>query len=447
MAHELNVYLHKQPVGTLSLVDGRLSFQYAPDALASPTFMPLSQSLPGQLEPFDDRQTRPFFAGLLPEGRMRQLIAKQAHVSSQNEYGLLEFVGGECAGAVSLTPGDLPIHTADEDNVRWLTEAQLAAVIDELPKRPMLAGSEGLRLSLAGAQDKLPVVYDGSRVGLPLNGSPSTHILKPPIREVADSVTNEAFCLRLAKAMNIPVAHSSIIHVGHHSALLVERYDRAIGNDGQIQRIHQEDFCQALGVISELKYQNEGGPGFAQSFELLRTSSRPSASHVLNLLGYAVFNALVGNHDAHGKNFSLLYRGDNPSLAPLYDVVSTAVYPELTDKMAMKLGGKYKFSEVMERHWDRFSDANGLGLAQVRKRVRDMATKLPDAAKQLASQSPEFSKNQIVDRILDIVDRRSALTLERLPTNAQRLAEGIRQHEEANQSTATAPASKPPKMG
>jgi len=204
MAHELNVFLHAKRVGTLSLVSGRLSFQYSPQALADPAFVPLSQSLPGQPEPFDDHQSRPFFAGLLPEGRMRQLIAKQAQVSSQNEYGLLEFVGGECAGAVSLLTGDLPQHKADAGSVQWLSDADLAAVIDELPKRPMLAGKEGLRLSLAGAQDKLPVVYDGLRIGLPMHGSPSTHILKPPIREVEDSVTNEAFCLSLAKGMKLP---------------------------------------------------------------------------------------------------------------------------------------------------------------------------------------------------------------------------------------------------
>lgn len=446
MAHELNVFLHAKCVGTLSLVSGRLSFQYSPQALAAPAFVPLSQSLPGQPEPFDDHQSRPFFAGLLPEGRMRQLIAKQAQVSSQNEYGLLEFVGGECAGAVSLSIGDLPQHKADAGSVQWLSDAELAAVIDELPKRPMLAGKEGLRLSLAGAQDKLPVVYDGSRIGLPMHGSPSTHILKPPIREVEDSVTNEAFCLSLAKGMKLPAAEATIIRADHQSALLVERYDRHTDTDGQVRRIHQEDFCQALGVVSELKYQNEGGPGFAQCFDMLRSSSRPSAPHVLNLLDYAVFNALVGNHDAHGKNFSLLYRGDKPVLAPLYDVVSTAIYPELTNKMAMKLGGKYKFTEVMERHWDRFSDDNDLGKAQVRKRVRELATHLPNVARQLASSAPQFAGNPIVDRILNVIEHRAALTLERLPTNAQRLADGIRSYQESQQAPSKS-SKNAPKMG
>lgn len=417
--HELHVYLHSQRVGTLSLVGGRLSFQYAVEALNNPSLWPLSQSLPLQREPFSDRQSRPFFAGLLPEGRMRNLVARQAQVSSQNEFGLLEFIGGECAGAVSISTAEQPPPSDNAYDVKWLTSEQLAAVIDELPKRPMLAGTEGLRLSLAGAQDKLPVVYDGTRIGLPLNGSPSTHILKPPIREVEDSVTNEAFCLHLAKAMKLPVAQASIYRGGHHHALLVKRYDRIEGSQGEVQRIHQEDFCQALGVISELKYQNEGGPGFPQIFDLLRSTTRPSALHVLNLLDYAVFNTLVGNHDAHGKNFSLLYHVSEPVLAPLYDVVSTAIYPELTVKMAMKIGGKYKFSEVMDRHWDRFSEENGLGKAQVRKRVRELAIQLPKKARQTAGAQPEFADHPIVKRIIDLIDRRAALTLERLAVNAR----------------------------
>ena len=116
-----------------------------------------------------------------------------------------------------------------------------------------------------------------------------------------------------------------------------------------IRRLHQEDFCQALGIAPEYKYQNEGGPDLAQCFALLRKATRPSAPQILHLLDYIVFNVLIGNHDAHAKNFSLLYVGEIPILAPFYDTLSTAVYPTLTPKMAMKIGSKYKFSEVCQR--------------------------------------------------------------------------------------------------
>ena len=197
--HELEVWLFDQRVGSLSLMHGRLSFTYAPDWLALPKAMPLSQSLPLQAEPFDNHLTRPFFAGLLPEGQMRRLIAQQFHVSGQNDFALLDHIGGECAGAVTfLEPGqDLPL-SATVGDVEWLSDEKLLALLDELPRRPMLAGDDGLRLSLAGAQDKLPVVFDGRHIGLPHNGAPSSHILKPAIHAVEDSVANKGFCMLLA---------------------------------------------------------------------------------------------------------------------------------------------------------------------------------------------------------------------------------------------------------
>jgi serine/threonine-protein kinase HipA len=179
MARHLEVWLLGARIGTLSQVDGRLNFAYAPGSAT-----PLSQSLPIRPEPFDDRATRPFFAGLLPEGGKRKQIAKTLQVSPQNDYALLDSLGGECAGAVTLLePNQLPTALDAPRGVHWLDQAQLLQVLDEMPLRPMRAGDEGLRLSLAGAQDKLPVVLEtnGLRIGLPLNGSPSTHVLKPPI--------------------------------------------------------------------------------------------------------------------------------------------------------------------------------------------------------------------------------------------------------------------------
>jgi len=308
MAHELEVWLFTNPIGTLALLDGRLNFCYAPDWLSRADAVALSASLPLQAEPFDDRKTRPFFAGLLPEGQMRRLIAQQFQVSGQNDFALLDHIGGECAGAVTfLEPGQaLPVPTRNDD-VQWLNDEEVVALLDELPRRPMLAGKDSLRLSLAGAQNKLPVVFDGARIGLPRNGTPSSHILKPAIHAVEDSVINEGFCMALAEAMQLKPAKSKIHAVLDRPFLLVERYDRVMDASGHRQRLHQEDFCQALGVVPEMKYQNEGGPDLAQCFELVRHAARPSAPQILRLFDYVIFNALIGNHDAHAKNFSLLY--------------------------------------------------------------------------------------------------------------------------------------------
>ena len=415
MAAHLEVWLLGAHVGTLSQVDGRLGFAYASGATT-----PLSQSLPIRSEPFDDRAARPFFAGLLPEGGKRKQIAKTLQISAQNDYALLDSLGGECAGAVTLLePGQSPRALDAARGVRWLDHAQLLQVLDEMPLRPMRAGEDGLRLSLAGAQDKLPVALDadGVRVGLPLNGSPSTHILKPPIAGVDGSVFNEAFCMALAGSLKLDVARTQIQAISdgkqQRHYLLVARYDRQTDLPGQ--RLHQEDFCQALGIVSEHKYQNEGGPGLAQAFALLRRATRPSAPHTLKLLDYVVFNALIGNHDAHGKNFSLLYTPSGAVLTPLYDALCTAVYPTLTDKMAMKIGSKYKFSEVMARHWEQFAIDASLSPAQVKKRILDIARRLPDLARatQTALQSLG-NGHPIIDRIVTLIDQRCDLTVRRL---------------------------------
>jgi serine/threonine-protein kinase HipA len=344
-------------------------------------------------------------------------------------------LGGECAGAVSLTAWEStsaqfvePLPITSDAAVKWLSDDDLVGILDQLPNRPMLVGQTGLRLSLAGAQDKLPVLFDGVRVGLPQFGTPSSHILKPAISAVTDSVTNEAFCLALAKQLKMPCANAQIHQVAGRKFLLVERYDRHIHNVGTLnprERLHQEDFCQALGVVSELKYQNEGGPNLAQCFALLRQVTRPNAPQVLRLLDAVLFNVLIGNHDAHGKNFSLLYGTNGISLAPLYDLLCTAVYPNLTAKMAMKIGSKYKFSELEARHWQQFATEVGLSPAACQKRLIQMATQLPTIARALQhnvqahkesehDRLQDFSSAPIVEQIVQLIEQRCALTLRRL---------------------------------
>lgn len=416
MVRELEVWLSKDRVGVLALFEGRLSFRYHPEWLAQPAAVSLSSSLPLQAEPFNDHHTRPFFAGLLPEGQLRRLLARQFHVSGQNDFALLDRIGGECAGAVTLlAPGqDLPQADPIED-VQWLSEQDVVDILKELPHRPMLAGKDGLRLSLAGAQDKLPIVFDGARIGLPRNGTPSTHILKPTINGLEDTVSNEGFCMTLAEVMKLGPAKSQIHSVKDQRFLLVERYDRVLDADGYRLRLHQEDFCQALGVVPEMKYQNEGGPDLVRCFELVRRVTRPSAPQIIRLFDYVVYNALIGNHDAHAKNFSFLYAGKSATLAPLYDALSTAVYSTLTVKMAMKIGTKYKFSDVQGRHWDQLAESVGLSKAQARKRVLAMAKSLPPAALALQySQDHDFANVPIVKKIVTLIEQRCALTIQRL---------------------------------
>jgi serine/threonine-protein kinase HipA len=414
-APTLYVWLLGDCVGQLSRWQGKLIFQYGEDWLARSDAVALSHSLPLRAAPFTDGAVKSFFAGLLPEGQLRQLVSQQTQVSVQNEFALLEKIGGECAGAVSLLPrGILPPTAQDaslDAGAHWLSDDQFVKILDELPRRPMLAGKDGLRLSLAGAQDKLPVIAQwsksqGLRIALPLGGAPSTHILKPPIAGLEGTVANEAFCLALARELGLNAAQAQVCKVQSREFLLVERYDRT-GElkrrvNAKVKRLHQEDFCQAMGVMPEFKYQNEGGPDLAQCFAFLREITRPSAPHVLRLLDAVIFNALVGNHDAHAKNFSVLYN-PRPSFAPLYDILSTAVYEGLSGKMAMKIGNQYRFSYLQDHNWEQLAQSAGLSPAQTRKRVKQVAEVLPQVCDKLL---PAYQEHPIIRKVHALILKR-----------------------------------------
>jgi serine/threonine-protein kinase HipA len=381
MARTLDVYLHRELVGHLIQDDGgQMVFDYAESWLQRPDATPLSHSLPLRRERFKRNECRGYFAGVLPEESKREIIARNLGISERNDYAMLERIGGECAGAVTFVPAGEALPTLD-DHYRALTAPELAGILRELPRRPLLAGETGIRLSLAGAQDKIAVRVEGKAISLPLGGAPSTHILKPAVERFAGVVFNEAYCMRLAAAVGLPVAQTEIRRVEDVEYLLVERYDRTHrqGSEGAtLERLHQEDFCQALGIVSENKYQKEGGPSLKQCFALLREASSAPVLDLARLLDAVIFNFLVGNNDAHGKNFSLLYRGAGTAnletqLAPLYDIVSTRYYPELTRELAMKIGSEYSSDKVSKTNFEQLAEDAGLAKPLVRRRVPELA--------------------------------------------------------------------------
>jgi len=417
----LDVWLLGELVGRLDQTAGRLTFTYDAGWSGQHHAVPLSASLTLQEKPFEDQAARPFFAGLLPEQAKRDQVARAIGVSARNDFALLDALGGECAGAVSFThPGEKPIEQETELDYRVLDDQALATIIDKLPERPLLAGEEGIRLSLAGAQDKLPVLVVDGRIALPLHGAPSSHILKPAIPRIADSVLNEGFCLALAKAIDLKVAAADIRDAQGRPYLLVERYDRIRGPDDRPRRRHQEDFCQALGVAPEYKYQNEGGPSVPDCFALVRKATRPAALYVPQLLDSFLFNTLVGNNDAHSKNYSLIYGSGGTTLAPLYDVLCTAVYPELTSKMAMKIGGHYKFSDIYPRHWERFAQSAELSTPQVRRRLLELTQLLPQAAHKLRDEfAARGQRTPLIDQIVETIEHHCGLTRSRFDKTAK----------------------------
>lgn len=403
----LNVYLRTDKVGQLWLDSGRgFVFRYDSDWLARDGAIPLSLRLPLRTDAFGDDQARPFFANLLPESDLRRMIARKLGLSEQNDFALLEVVGGECAGAVSLLPDDN--QPAGEGGYHRLDDGELNALIADLPRRPMLAGEQGIRLSLAGAQNKLPVLFDGKHVSLPMGTAPSSHILKPPILQYPDSVANESFCMQLALRVGLSVPQVTVLEM-QQTLYLIERYDRKRLPDNRLERVHQEDFCQALGIPPNQKYEKEGGPSLQQCFHLLRDTSIQPVADVRALLRWVIFNYLIGNADAHGKNISLLLTEQGPSLAPFYDLMSTAVYRELTERLAMRIGAEDRPDWIIERRWQQFADDAGIGFKLVRQTLMQMKAQVANEAEALATAfQTEHGASDVVDQIVGIIDARKA---------------------------------------
>lgn len=387
--NRLSVFRDQTLVGSLWLDrNGRYVFQYDQSWIDRPKNYPISLSLPLRREAFDRDSARAFFANLLPEGQIRRLLAAKFGISPDNDFKLLEAIGGDCAGALSLLPEDA--RPSKKGRYRPLPAQELDRLIDSMPLRPLLAAEEGIRLSLAGVQNKLPVHCEGEDLFLPNGSFASSYILKAQILHVQDSVLNEAFCMTLAGQMGLPAAPVLIRSTGKNQYCLVKRFDRARGPEGDIRRLHQEDFCQALGHMPDRKYENEGGPGFQDCFRLLETKSRRPAADKKALIQWAVFNFLIGNADAHGKNVSLMISEDGVQLAPFYDLLSTAVYRGLSPKMAMKIGGEYKREGIFRRHWQRFAETADVKPNFVFQTIQEMSALLPDKADELFSRFPEF---------------------------------------------------------
>lgn len=399
MAKKLDVYFRDQCIGLLEQDQhGDVNFSYSKSWLDHPNAIAISCSLPLVSKTFTRNECSAFFEGLLPEDYQRKLIAKNLGISAQNDFSMLEKIGGECAGALSFIRFGETLASQDHEYLE-IKNNSLAGLLRELPARPLLAGKTGIRISQAGVQDKLAVYVDGSKISIPLDSAPSSHILKPDLGHYSGIVLNEAFCLNLAKKIGLSTAEAELRKTEDIDYLLIKRYDRMTHDSGVIERLHQEDFCQALGISSRNKYQNEGGPSFKQAFELLRRISSSPVIDLRKLLNAAIFNFLIGNCDAHGKNFSLLYKNEI-ELAPLYDLVCTYYYENLDRKMAMKLGGEYKITEVTIRNFDKLSSEAGLATPEVRKSVQALIDII-------LSTIPHMDKqHRIQEEVADLIKKR-----------------------------------------
>lgn len=357
MKVDLDVRFEGRRVGTLRADESNhFCFRYVDEWLDAKDAFPVSITLPLGHDETVGGRAHTFFANLLPEGLVRQAVCRRLGISESNDFELLRAIGGECAGALSIVDAKTPLERPDNE-YEELDAARLQSLTEDDDRVvPLLIGGAETRLSLAGAQDKLPVALLDGKIHLPLKGSPSTHILKLPNPRYAHLPQNEAYVLGLATRAGLDCANFELTRVTKPQSLLVERYDRRrIDDPWPVRRLHQEDFCQALGLLPGQKYEQEGGPSLAQAIGLVRTSVAEPLRDVPRLVEWQTFNAAAGNADGHGKNLSILYDDGGPRLAPFYDLVSTREYGKLDRLLAMSVGGRRNADELGYEQWVSFA--------------------------------------------------------------------------------------------
>lgn len=365
---------------------GTLSFQYDQGWIALKDAFPLSVSMPLSEAPYRQRFIKTFLLNLLPENpAVLEALEKKHHVSRSNPFGLLKHVGEDVPGAVQFVqPERLPEYqNPGPAQIQWLTTTELAERMALLRKDAAafrLVNDQG-RMSLAGAQAKTALYFDGQRWGVPAGRMPTSHILKPPIPGFDGIVENEHLCQDIAARCGLAAARSFVLELDE-PVIVVERFDRLPHPDPAriLRRVHQEDMCQALQHLPSEKYQENRGPGIEAIVRLLHAISTTAPDDVWRFLDANILNYLIGGTDAHAKNYSLLFGTDQQvRLAPLYDVSSQLPYQDkIPQRLAMKIGRFYEIASISVADWQSLARHCKIDEAQILDRVRSLAQMLPD---------------------------------------------------------------------
>lgn len=419
MSEHLIALYGEQEVGRLAYANDQLSFSYHESWRENHAAFPLSLSMPLTAASHPDKIVRPFISGLLPDNA--QILAawgKRFQVSPRNPYRLLSHVGEECAGAIQfLTPerlDSLP-PTDTEPQVTWLSESDLIERIDALVadhSKARRLGDQG-QFSLAGAQPKTGLYYDSenNRWGIPHGHTPTTHILKPNVGAFDSYDLNEHLCLRLAARLGLPTATSSLKTIGGTPVLIVERFDRIL-LDGRMQRIHQEDSCQALSCPPTNKYEHEGGPSAKAIFTLIRDFSHRPQEDVQRFLDALLFNWIIGGTDAHAKNYSFLLAEEGQvRLAPLYDLSSALPYPRdipiQKARLAMKIGSTYELARIDDQQWKKAAKTWQIPQTQLEEQRENLSAKMPHAlhtvVKELTTELPPHQDSSLLPQLRNAI--------------------------------------------
>jgi serine/threonine-protein kinase HipA len=382
------IFYETLPVAHMSF-EGEWRLEYEPSWQARRAAFPVSLTMPLRSGTVGANTLLPWLANLLPETHLAE-IGQRLKVSPQDIVGLLEHIGRDTAGALSIgEPRKTGINLQPVPD-----EAALERILNELPAKPFLVGERGVSMSLAGVQEKLPVfVDDDGRISIPVDGTPSTHIIKPDTRRLAGSVENEAFCLALARACGLEAAEATISQAGKRRYLLVKRYDRFTDPQDQIRRLHQEDLCQLTGHFPSRKYERSStGQGVTLKMMFDAISEMVSPGDRLKLLDAVIFNVLICNSDSHAKNYSVLIgAGGSAKMAPLYDLMCAAVYRQVDQSLPQNIGGRFIAPDLRNGDWKALADNIGLSPAATLRRVAELTERVADKCSETAASISQLS--------------------------------------------------------
>ncbi|MDR6305181.1 serine/threonine-protein kinase HipA [Nitrobacter vulgaris] len=400
----LYVYLNNRLVGHL-LKDpgGAVSFQYDESWLGWENAIPVSLSLPLREDSWRGAPVIAVFENLLPDSELlRRRVAERVGAEGADAYSLLVAIGRDCIGALQFVADGVDERSSGIEG-EPIDDAAIEKLLRNLEQAPLgLSKDDDFRISVAGAQEKTALLWDGKRWRRPLGTTPTTHILKPQIGELpngidlSNSVENEFFCLRLLAVFGLPVNNATIETFGRTRALVIERFDRRWTQDGRLLRLPQEDCCQALSVPPSRKYQSDGGPGLVQVLDLLKGSDTPDEDRKTVLKAQILF-WLIGATDGHAKNFSIfLGPGGTFRLTPLYDVLSAQPSLDARQierkqmKLAMAVGAKnhYRIDGIQGRHFFETGRKARFSKTTVQTVINEIAATAGETLERLADELP-----------------------------------------------------------
>jgi len=417
---KLNVFYRQKLVGSL-IEDNeeRLTFQYEDSWINDEDHFSLSLALKVRKESYDHLATKSFFENLLPEGEVKKILEMKSPENIGDELNFLKKFGVDCAGAFVITDADsLPTPTSFESK-----EIKLETIYKYLAQKrsvtEAIVNQEGGRFSLAGAQDKFPIILRRNKFYIPLNGEPTTHILKPHVmyfEDTTDTPFNEYFCMLLAADVGLNIPKVDVI-VGQYPLYLIERFDRVFHGKNLV-RIHVQDFCQAHGFTSKKKYEDDGGPTLVQNYRLIKNNSFSPLKDLDQFLKWIWFNLIIGNNDCHSKNLSFITTDEGLRLSPFYDLLCTVIYKGMTNKFSYSIGKQFKWFDLKNRNFEGLAKELEIDSNLVFKIGKEMIDKIDSM---LPDKRAEFEKAYPNIKTVHKIEKEIEKRIRHLRSNIPRL--------------------------